>query len=119
MTWDVKNGTTLTSYSADQACFAVPVSLDDVNGGSVDAIDLTLTWPMPLEQNGPLTGSSGSKPVEVDNGSTTTVTVDVCLASVLSRPTPGRTQMVAKLTYYGNLANGVSSQYAGSEGFTY
>ena len=61
---------------------AAAVDLDDVNGGAVDSISVTLTWPVP---NVPLIGFS---------------------------------QMVAGLTYYGDLANGVQSQFAGYEDFT-
>ena len=120
LTWGINTEMSLTSYAADRLCFAVPVSLDDVNGGSVEAIDLTLTWPMPPGQNGPITGSSGSEPVEIGNGTTTTVNVDVCLAPILAQPVPaGRAQMVAQLTYYGDLANGATSQSAGFDDFTY
>jgi hypothetical protein len=118
LNWTIGDSSALRSQSGDQACFTFPVQLDDVNGGSIQAISLSVTWPMPPGQHGTASGSSGSVPVSLQDGQSTTVTVSECLSPVPDVTLYGTDQMYASLTYYGDLANGQSSVFAGYDDFT-
>lgn len=116
--WSIAGTGTLQSQSGNEACFNFPVNITDVHGGTITSFSLTVTWPMPPGQQGPATGSSDSVPVSIRDGQSHTTTVRVCLTPVPDVTIAGYSQMVASLTYYGQLANGVSSQFAGYENFT-
>lgn len=116
--WSIVGTGTLQSQSGDQACFAFPVNITDVHGGAITSFSLTVTWPMPPGRQGPATGSSGSVPVSISDGQSRTTTVSLCLTPVPDVTLAGSSQMVASITYYGRLANGASSQFAGYEDFT-
>ena len=116
--WSIVGTGTLESQSGNEACFDFPVDIDDVQGGDITSFTLSVMWPMPPDSEGSASGSSGRVPASLHNGQSHTATVSVCLSPVADVTLAGSSQMVASLTYHGRLADGVTSQSAGSEDFT-
>jgi hypothetical protein len=115
--WTIVGTGTLDSQSGHEACFTFPVNIDNVQSGPITGFALTVMWPMP-PGGGPATGSTGTVPVSIHDGQSVTASTHVCLSPVPDVTLAGSPPMVASLTYYGSLANGQTSQFAGYDDFT-